>query len=90
MLSQYPPGVRLIAWQAAITDAAELSSYWGLQLISLGFTPNDLFAVSHDGNQGGLVWFMTGSPVMALGNGMAQLQDGRIWRRGDVAQSAAR
>jgi hypothetical protein len=71
-----------LQWQFALTDAAELFSYWGLQLIKLGFTPGDIFDVSHDGKPGGLAWAMQGNLVMALGPGRAQLQDGRIWRRG--------
>jgi hypothetical protein len=82
ILGQCPTGVRPIIWQAAISDAADLFSYWGLQLVSLGFTPGDVFDVPSHDKPGGLAWFVNGSPVMALGKGMAQLQDGRIWRRG--------
>ena len=49
ILGQCPTGVRPIIWQAAISDAADLFSYWGLQLVSLGFTPGDVFEVPrHD------------------------------------------
>jgi hypothetical protein len=75
--------VRPIVWQAAISDAADLFSHWGLQLIALGFTPGDLFDGPHSGKEAGLAWFMRGSPVVALGKGMAQLRDGRIWRRSE-------
>jgi hypothetical protein len=74
-----PPTVRVPPFGC---DAADLFSYWGLQLVSLGFTPGDVFDVPRHDKPGGLAWFVNGSPVMALGKGMAQLQDGRIWRRG--------
>jgi hypothetical protein len=68
-------------WQAAISDAADLFSHWGLRLIALGFNPGDLSDVPHSGKEGGgLCWFMKGSPVMAPGKGMAQLRNARIWR----------
>ena len=35
----------------------------------------------HDGKSGGLVWFIKGSPLTAIGHSMAQTQDGRIWMR---------
>jgi hypothetical protein len=82
MLAHCPPDANPVACQAAATDAADVFSYWGIQLRPLGFVPRDLFDVPRDGKQGGLAWFMKGSPVMALGKGMAQFQDGRIWRGG--------
>src|SRR5579884_2949403 len=54
---------------------------WGLQLVTLGFTPADIFDIPHSGKPGGLAWFMRGSPVMALGPSFAKLQDGRMCRK---------
>jgi hypothetical protein len=68
-------------WRAAISDAAGLFGTWGLQLVTLGFTPADIFDIPHSGKPGGLAWFMRGSPVMALGPGFAKLQDGRMCRK---------
>ena len=69
-----------LQWQFALTDAADLFGYWGLQLGHLGFTPGDLFGVPGDGKAGGVAWAMQGNPAIALGPGMAQLRNGRIWR----------
>jgi hypothetical protein len=79
---QCPPGVPFSRWEQAAFDAASLFGMWGTQLTALGFMPGDMLDVPRDGKQVGLAWFMRGSPVMALGKGMAQLQDGRIWRSG--------
>jgi hypothetical protein len=76
MLAQCPPGVRPIAWQTAIIDAADLFGHWGSQLVALGFTPNDLFAVPRHGKAGGLAWFMRGSPAMALDDVLVIIIDG--------------
>ena len=82
LLAQCPPMIAAIVWQAAVSDCADLFGYWGLQLARLGFKPGDIFDVPYGGKPGGLAWAMKGSPVMALGPGTAQFQDGRIWRRG--------
>jgi len=34
--AECPPGVMPLQWQFALTDAADVFSYWGLQLIKLG------------------------------------------------------
>jgi hypothetical protein len=81
MLDQCPPGVKPFQWEAAIFDAAALFGDWGALLVEYGWAPNDLFAVPHHDRQGGLAWFIKGSPVVALGRQMAQTQDGRIYRR---------
>jgi hypothetical protein len=41
----------------------------------------DLFAVPRNGTRGGLLWFIKGSPVVAIGQTAAFVQDGRIYRR---------
>jgi hypothetical protein len=66
---------------AAIYDAALLFGDFGQLLDEYRWPPGDIFDVPQDGKQGGLVWFIKGSPVVALGRQMAQTQDGRIWRR---------
>jgi hypothetical protein len=76
---QCPPGVTMRLWQAAAYVAATLFGMWGTQLTALGFMPGDMLDIPRDGKEGGLAWFMRGTPVMALGKGMAQLRDGRIW-----------
>ncbi len=79
LLAQCPPSAKPIVWEAAIYDAATLFGDFGTLLVEYGWTPADLFDVPRDG--GGLAWFIKGNPVVAIGRAMAQLQDGRIWRR---------
>jgi hypothetical protein len=81
LLSQCPPALTPIVWQAAIFDAATLFGEFGKLVDEYRWTPGDLFDVPHDDTHGGLVWFIKGSPVVAIGRAMAQTQDGRIWRR---------
>jgi hypothetical protein len=82
LTARCPPGVMPLQWQFALTDAADLFRYWGLQLIKLGFTPGDIFDVPRTGKPGGLAWAMQGNPALALGRSAAQLANGKIWRRG--------
>ena len=65
--------------EAAKPDAAILFSDFGRLLGEYQWPPSDVFDVPHDGKSGGLVWFIKGSPVTAIGHSMAQTQDGRIW-----------
>jgi hypothetical protein len=81
MLAQRPPGVPPIVWEAAIYDAALLFGDWGSELARLGWQANDLFAVPRTGTRGGLLWFIKGSPVVAIGQTAAFVQDGRLYRR---------
>jgi hypothetical protein len=76
LLPQCPPGVTPFVWEAAIYDAALLFGDFGSLLDHYRWVPGDLFDLP-----GGLVWFIKGSPVVAIGRSMAQTQDGRIWRK---------
>jgi hypothetical protein len=80
LLAQCPPSVAPFVWEAAIYDAALLFGDFGQLLDEYRWRPGDIFDVPQDGKQGGLVWFIKGSPVLALGRQMAQTQDGRIWK----------
>jgi hypothetical protein len=68
-------------WEAAIYDGALLFGDFGQLLDEYRWPPGSLFDVPRGSQQGGLVWFIKGSPVTAIGRDMAQTQDGRIWRR---------
>ncbi len=76
LLAQCPPAVPSIIWEAAIYDAPTLFGDFGKLIDEYRWTPGALFDVP-----GGLIWFIHGSPVVAIGRNMAQCQDGRIWRR---------
>jgi hypothetical protein len=79
LLAGCPPRATPLFWQAAIFDAAILFGDFGKLIDEYHWTPGDLFDAP-----GGLIWFIHGSPVVAIGHSMAQCQDGRIWRRVDV------
>ena len=81
LLSQCPASVGPFVWEAAKHDAAILFGDFGRLLGEYQWAPGDLFDVPYDGKSGGLVWFIKGSPVTAIGHSMAQTQDGRIWLR---------
>jgi hypothetical protein len=53
----------------------------GSELTRLGWQANDLFAVPGNDTRGGLLWFIKGSPVVAIGQTAAFVQDGRLYRR---------
>jgi hypothetical protein len=89
MLAQRPPGVPPIVWEAAIYDAALLFGDWGSELARLGWQANDLFAVPRTGTRGGLLWFIKGSPVVAIGQTAAFVQDGRLYRRHGQAEMSS-
>jgi hypothetical protein len=55
-------------------DAARLFGDFGIELKRLAWKPDDLFALPH-----GVVWFMKGNYVAALGATMVQLGNGHIW-----------
>jgi hypothetical protein len=73
---QCPLGVPFRDWEQAAIDVAAVFGGWGLTLVNFRYETGDIFALP-----GGLVWFIKGSPVMAIGRNMAQCRDGRIWRR---------
>jgi hypothetical protein len=80
-LTQCPAGGTPHVWQAAIFDAATLFGSFGALIDEYRWAPGDLFDVPRDGRPDGVIWFIKGSPVVAVGRGMVQCQDGRIWRR---------
>jgi hypothetical protein len=71
-----PPGVRPIEWQAAICDAADLFSWWGVELARLRWTAGNIFDAP-----GGLAWLIKSDPVVALGPERAFTRGGRIFDR---------
>jgi hypothetical protein len=80
LLAQCPHGMRTIVWEAAIYDTALLFSDFGAELARLDWTACDLFDAPHRGTEGGLVWFIKGSPVVTIGRTVAFTQDGRLYR----------
>ena len=62
----------------AIDAAGRFLDQWGSLAVEFGWTPGDLFDVPRDGGLGGLVWFLQGETVRALGPEHAVTQGERI------------
>ena len=54
---------------------------WGSRAVEFGWTAGDLFDVPRDGKPGGLVWFLGGESVQAIGPRRMVTQDGRVFNR---------
>jgi hypothetical protein len=65
----------------AIDDAALLLDQWGSLAVEFQWSPGDLFDVPRDGKPGGLVWFLKGEAVRALGHTHAITESGRDFLR---------
>jgi hypothetical protein len=76
LCTRCPPDASATEWPTAVTAAAELFGHWGHQIEASDWLANDIFQYPH-----GLAWFVRGSAVVTIGRGMAECQDGRIWRR---------
>jgi hypothetical protein len=76
LLAQCPAEMAPFVWETAICDAARLFGDFGVELERLAWKPADLFGMPH-----GIVWFIKGNYAAAIGATMAQLGNGRIWRR---------
>ena len=80
---QCPGGVTEQAWRQAIDDAGQFLDQWGELADSFGWTPGDLFDCPRDGAMG-LVWWLKGRTVTALGPEHAAVGDpayDRVTRR---------
>jgi hypothetical protein len=78
---QCPGGVTEQAWRQAIDDAGRFLDEWGKLAVEFRWTPGDLFDVPRDGKPGGLVWFLGGESVQAIGPRRMVTQDGRVFNR---------
>jgi hypothetical protein len=74
LLAQCPPSVATVVWESAIYDAADLFGFWGAELDRLRWPASSLFDVPD-----GLVWFLKGQHVLALGAERAFTQTGRVF-----------
>lgn len=74
LLAQCPPSVATVVWEAAIYDSADLFGFWGAELDRLRWPAGSLFDVPD-----GLVWFLKGQHVLALGAECAFTQSGRVF-----------
>ena len=77
-----PPDVSDDEWRLAVTDAGLFLDRWGSLAVGFGWSPDDLFGAPSDGSPGGLVWFLKGETVRALGPEHAITESGRLFDRG--------
>lgn len=68
-------------WPRAIDDAGRFLDQWGSLALEYGWTAGDLFDVPRDGGPGGLVWFLAGETVRALGPEHAVATSGQTFNR---------
>jgi hypothetical protein len=78
---QQPISVGKAAWERAVYDAGLFLDQWGSLANEFQWTPGDLFDVPHDAKPGGLIWFLQGEPVRALGHPHAITESGRSFVR---------
>src|ERR1019366_9516260 len=71
----------------AIDAAGRFLDQWGSLAVEFQWKPADLFDVPRDGQSGGLVWFLQGEAVRALGPDHAVTTSGRVFDR-IIAQEA--
>ena len=82
---QQPIGVGEVAWRQAIDAAGRFLDQWGSLAVEFQWAPADLFDVPRDGLPGGLVWFLRGETVRALGPEHAVTEGERIFDRAPLA-----
>ena len=78
---QKPMRVPDADWRQAIDAAGRFLDQWGSLAVEFQWTPADVFDVARDGRPGGLVWFLQGEAVRALGPEHAVTEGERIFDR---------
>ncbi len=78
---QKPMRVSDADWRQAIDDAGRFLDQWGSPAVEFQWTPGDLFDVPGDDKQGGLIWFLEGEIVRALGPEHAVTTYDRVFDR---------
>jgi hypothetical protein len=78
---QRPFGASDQEWWQVLDDAGRFLDQWGSRAVEFGWTAGDLFDVPRDGKPGGLVWFLGGESVQAIGPRRMVTQDGRVFNR---------
>jgi hypothetical protein len=78
---QQPSPVSQERWRTTINDGGLFLDAWGEQAAELGWTAGELFDVPHDGERGGLIWFMQGERIAGLHAQRALTDGGRTFGR---------
>lgn len=78
---QRPCTVPQNRWRRAIDDTGLFLDQFGGYAAEFGWTSADLFGVPTQGRRGGLIWWLEGEAVRALGPEHAVTRTGRIFDR---------
>jgi hypothetical protein len=78
---QKPLRVSDAEWFRAVNDGGLFLDCWGSEAALWGWSAGDLFDIPHDGQRGGLIWFIAGERIEAFGPEHARLSDERIFER---------
>jgi len=68
-------------WRRAIDAAGRFLNAWGAFAVEFQWTPGELFDVPRHGERCGLIWFLGGETVRALGPAHATTESGRNYLR---------
>jgi hypothetical protein len=71
-------------WRFAVIDAGLFLDRWGSLAIGFQWLPSDLFDVPGGGSLGGLICFLNGETVRALGPERGVTESGRVFDRGTL------
>ena len=80
---QKPMAVSAEEWRRAIEAAGRFLNAWGAFAVEFQWTPGELFDVPRHGERCGLIWFLGGETVRALGPAHATTESGRNFLRED-------
>jgi hypothetical protein len=78
---QRPAAIPGDHWRQAVDAAGRFLDEWGNLAEIFRWSPDDLFNVPRDGRPGGLVWFLQGETVRALGPDHAITMSERVFDR---------
>ena len=79
---QRPLSISDADWRQAIDDAGQLLDRWGSVAAEFQWTPGELFDLPGHDTPGGLVWWLRGEQVEALGPRFARTKSGRAYSGG--------
>ena len=78
---QKPMAVSAAEWRQAIDAAGRFLDAWGAFAVEFQWTPGELLDVPRHGERCGLIWFLGGETVRALGPAHAITESGRNFLR---------
>jgi hypothetical protein len=78
---QAPLSIPDADWRRAIDDAGRFLDEWGAQAAEFQWTAGELFDLPDD-KPGGLIWWIRGEQIKALGPGFARTESGRAYFKG--------